>query len=123
MRPLTTANSPHASHLADLGRTLNAGMILIASTLPNGQLRIVRPGGLGPALSRMYLASGQQVDSVSWAAILGQQPVRSSDFLASRHDARQQYHSQWIGRLGFANHCRVAPATFGPAPRSASRHR
>lgn len=103
MRPLTSANSPHVAHLADLSRTLKAGMILIASTLPNGQLRIVRPGNLGPSLSRLYLQGGQQVDSVSWAAILGQQPIRSSDFLASRHDGRQQYQSQWIGRLGFAN--------------------
>jgi AraC-like DNA-binding protein len=103
MRPLTSTNSPHAAHLADLTRTLKASMILIASTLPNGQLRIVRPGNLGPSLSRLYLAGGQQVDSVSWAAILGQQAIRSSDFLASRNDARQQYQSQWIGRLGFAN--------------------
>ena len=103
MRPLTSTNSPHAAHLADLTRALKASMILIASTLPNGQLRIVRPGNLGPSLSRLYLAGGQQVDSVSWAAILGQHAIRSSDFLASRNDARQQYQSQWIGRLGFAN--------------------
>jgi AraC-like DNA-binding protein len=83
-------------------------MVLIATTMPSGDLRVVRPGNLGPSLSRLYLTSGQQVDSVSWASILTQQPIRSGDYLASRNDARQLYQSNWLARLGFA-HAAVAP--------------
>jgi AraC-like DNA-binding protein len=94
---------------------VQASQVLVASTLPSGELRIVRPAGLGVSVHRQYSSVGQFVDAPSWASILTHQPIRASDYLASRNEARQQYQAKWLSRLGFA-HAIVAPLTAPVLP-------
>ena len=115
MRPLSSSNTAQTSGLQELARSVQAGLVLVASTLPSGELRIVRPAGVGVSVHRQYSTVGQFVDAPSWAAILTQQAVRASDYLASRNDARQNYQTKWLSRLGFA-HGIVAPLSSPVLP-------
>ena len=108
MRPYSPSSAHNSSALTELAKTLHASTILVVSTLPNGELRVVRPAGINQGLARTYSSAGQFVDSPTWAAIVSGQGVRASDYFAKRVDAQQSYQSKWLARFGYA-HAIIAP--------------
>jgi len=94
--------------LTNLGRSVQANAIFVASTMPGGELRLTRPAGLGQAFNRLYTGVGQFVDAPSWAAMLGDRAVRGSDHFDAAPQQRQAFQTQWLSRYGYA-HVAAAP--------------
>ncbi|MFT3785672.1 MAG: AraC family transcriptional regulator [Tepidisphaeraceae bacterium] len=88
--------------LSDVASSTRSNSLAVASTMPGGALRVVRPAGVGTSYARLYTQSGQFVDSVTWAAILTGKPVHSTSYFAQHPENRQAYQSQWLARFGYA---------------------
>lgn len=96
------------SNLNDLARSIYAGHVFVASVLPGGSVRTVQSSNPSASMNRLYSTAGQYVDFPSWEAIFSGKPARSGDYFESRPEARQEFQSKWLGRLGYA-HAIAAP--------------
>jgi AraC-like DNA-binding protein len=91
---------------AVLSETINNSRLTclaMVSLLPSGEMRVVRPSGIGQPFVRHYTQAGQFVDAVTWAALVTQKAVHSTEFFAEHVQSRQSYHGQWLGKLGYAH--------------------
>jgi AraC-like DNA-binding protein len=80
-----------------------ATSVAMVAMMPSGELRVIRPSGVGQPFVRTYAQSGQFVDSVSWAAMLTGKAVHSSEFFSEHTQGRQTFHSMWLGKLGMSH--------------------
>lgn len=96
------------STLNEIARSIHAGHVFVASALPGGSVRTVQSSNPSASMNRLYSTAGQFVDFLSWEAIFTGQPVHSGAFFEDRPEARQEFQSKWLGRLGYA-HAIAAP--------------
>lgn len=110
MRPLTASHAAHPTPSLDaLAAELSANVVLILSTLPGGDLRVVRATThANPALARAYAADGQYADAATWSAIATGQAVNADAYFDANGALRKPFTDQW---LAFTNqqHAIVAP--------------
>lgn len=54
-------------------------------------------------MNRLYSSAGQFVDAPTWEAMFTKRAVHAADYFGSRPEAKQEFHSKWLGRLGYAH--------------------
>ncbi len=54
-------------------------------------------------MNRLYSSAGQFVDYPAWESIFTGKATHSTDFFAAHPDARHEFQSKWLGRLGYAS--------------------
>lgn len=94
--------------LSDIARSIHAAHVFVASVLPGGAVRTVQSSNPSASMNRLYSFSGQFVDFPAWEAIFSGKTVHSADYFNAHPEARTEFQSKWLGRLGYA-HAIAAP--------------
>lgn len=102
MKPQTSTILNTAA-LTEIARSIQASHVFVVSALPGGSLRTVQSSSPSASMNRLYSSAGQFVDAPTWDAIFTRRAVHAADFLASRPEAKQEFHGRWLGRLGYAH--------------------